>query len=76
MSDPFKCPACGTPMIQKSRLRLIMVGLGLIVSSGLAVVIPALWIPCLIGAFTGIFLLVWATAGKGRWCRQCKTFKF
>ena len=75
MQDPPKCPACGTEMIQMSRSRLLVVGIGMIASVGLAVVVPVLWVPGIIAALTGVFLVVWATAGKGRWCRQCKTFR-
>ena len=25
---------------------------------------------------TGIYLIVWATLGKGSWCRNCKRFGF
>jgi hypothetical protein len=76
MNDQPKCPTCGTVMIQKSRPRLIIVGVCLVASLGLAVAVPMLWIPSLLTTATGIFLIVWATAGNGRWCRQCKTFKF
>ena len=76
MSEQPNCPTCGTVMIQKSRPRLIIVGVGLIASLGLVRLAPMFWIPCLIVVPTGVFLIVWATVGKGRWCRQCKTFKF
>ena len=75
MSDQPKCPTCGTVMIQKSRSRLIAVGFFMVALLSLAGMLPFLWIPCVLVALTGVFLIVWATAGKGRWCRQCKTFK-
>ena len=75
MKAQAKCPVCGTEMIQKSQARLVTVGIASIATLGLAVVVPALWAPCIIAALTGTYLLVWATAGKARWCRQCKTFR-
>jgi len=62
-------------MIQRSRPRLLAVGLCLIASVGLRVVVPMPWAPSIIAALTGAYFVVWATAGKGRWCRQCKTFR-
>lgn len=62
-------------MIQKSRARLLAVGGGLIASVGVALFVPVLWVPCLVAALAGSYLVIWATAGKGRWCRQCKGFK-
>ena len=75
MHDQPKCPVCGTQMIQKSRARLLVVGFCMISSISLAFLAPALWVPSVIAALSGIFLVIWATAGKGRWCRQCKTFR-
>ena len=75
MNDLSKCPVCGTEMIQRSRLRLLVVGFCMMASVGLAVVGPVLWGPSILAALAGAFLVTWATAGKGRWCRQCKTFR-
>ena len=70
------CPTCGGEMIQKSKTRLIVVGLGMIASIGIAFIFPLFWGPGIILVLTGIYLLVWATVGKGRWCRTCKKFSF
>ena len=63
-------------MIQKSRARLVVVGGLLLAASALALVIPHFWVPALILAFTGIYLLCWGTLGRGGWCRNCKKFSF
>jgi hypothetical protein len=62
-------------MIQKSRARLFFVGVLFLASNTLALRFPVLKIPCVVASLTGIYLLVWALAGKGRWCRECKTFR-
>ncbi len=63
-------------MIQKKRGRLFFVGILFVASIALAFRFPVLWIPCIIVSLTGLYLMIWATAGQGRWCRQCKTFRF
>jgi preprotein translocase subunit SecF len=70
----FSCPSCGGEMIQKSKARLIVVGLCMIASVAIAFVFPWFWAPGIILALTGIYLLAWATLGKARWCRNCKKF--
>lgn len=62
-------------MIQKSRSQLIMVGLGMIALCGLTLALRTLRAPGLVAGLTGIFLIIWATVGKGRWCTRCKTFR-
>lgn len=66
------CPTCGGPLIQKSRARLAIVGVPLLAGPGLTYVAAWLWIPGIVVGLTGAYLLYWATAGRGRWCRQCK----
>ena len=70
----FSCPACGGEMIQKSKTRLIVVGLCMIASVAIAFFVPLFWAPGVILVLTGVYLLVWATIGKARWCRVCKKF--
>ena len=70
----FSCPTCGGEMIQKSRTRLIVVGLCMSASVALAFAVPLFWAPGIILALTGIYLLAWATLGQARWCRNCKKF--
>ena len=60
----FSCPTCGGEMIQKSRARLIVVGLCMIASVALAFAIPLFSAPGIILALTGIYLLAWATLGE------------
>ncbi len=71
----FSCPSCGGEMIQKSRARLSIVGLCMSASVAMAFVFPGFWVPGIILALTGIYLLVWATFGQARWCRTCKAFR-
>jgi hypothetical protein len=70
----FSCPTCGGGMIQKSKARLLAVGFGMIASMAIAFFFPLFWAPGIILALTGIYLVVWATLGKARWCRNCKKF--
>ena len=70
----MKCKTCDGEMIQKSRIRLAMVGIVMLATLALAFVIPHFWVPAIILAFTGAYLLVWATLGRGCWCRNCKKF--
>ncbi len=61
-------------MLQKSRLRLFLVGLGMIASLPVAGFVPFFWGPAIILVPAGAYLIVWATLGRGRWCRTCKKF--
>jgi hypothetical protein len=63
-------------MIQKSRVRLVITGAVMLASSALALVIPHFWAPAIILSLTGVYLLCWATLGRGGWCRSCKKFGF
>jgi hypothetical protein len=62
-------------MIQKSRARLFVVGAVMIASVALAFFVPYFWVPGSLLFLTGSYLVVWATLGKGCWCRNCKTFR-
>jgi hypothetical protein len=70
----FSCPTCGGEMIQKSKTRLIVVGLCMIASVAIALVFPFFWAPGIVLVLTGLYLLVWATIGEAKWCRTCKKF--
>ena len=72
----MKCRTCDGEMIQKSRTRLAGAGLLMLAACALAFIIPYFWLPAIILAFTGVYLLVWATLGRGCWCRNCKKFSF
>ena len=73
-SHPPKCPVCGGDLIQKNRMRLLVVGLLMVLASTLAWLVPLLHVPAIILFLTGLYLVVWATLGRGRWCRNCKLF--
>lgn len=68
------CPSCGGEMIQKSKARLIIIGLCMLASVVIALAVPWFWAPGIILALTGIYLLLWATLGNACWCRNCKKF--
>jgi hypothetical protein len=70
----MQCRTCGEEMIQKSRRRLLVVGALMVASIGLAPFVPFLWAPGILLFLAGVYLLVWATLGKGCWCRACKRF--
>jgi len=72
----MKCKTCDGEMIQKSRRRLLSVGLLMCGSIAIAIFRSWFWGPGIILLLTGIYLIVWATLGKGCWCRNCKRFGF
>jgi hypothetical protein len=61
-------------MIRKNRLRLFVVGAVMVASLSLAAYVPYFWAPGIVLALAGVYLLTWATLGKGSWCRTCKKF--
>jgi hypothetical protein len=68
------CKRCGGEVVQKSRGRLILVVILLVAALGLGFLWWPLWLPATVCALTGAYLLAWASVGRGRWCRQCKSF--
>ena len=74
MPENPSCPACGGPLIQKSRTKLIVTGLCMSASLVAAIFIPLLLVPAIILTLAGLYLFAWGTIGKGRWCRNCKRF--
>ena len=68
------CKRCGGEVVQKSRARLAGVGILMLAGVGLGYFATVLWIPAVILGLTGAYLLVWASVGRGRWCRGCKRF--
>ena len=68
------CPTCGGEVIQKDRWMLIIDGFALIVTAVLETYLPWLAILTVPQAIAGVYLIVWATIGRGLWCRQCKKF--
>jgi len=61
-------------LIQRNRALLAAVGVLMCGAPLLAWQVPWLWIPATLSFLAGIYLLGWATAGRGAWCRQCKSF--
>ena len=70
------CNTCGGEMIQKSRWRLLIVGVLMLAAIGGVLLTPLFWAPGIILMLTGAYLIVWATLGRGCWCRTCKKFGF
>ena len=71
-----ECSRCHGPLILKSRPRLVGVGILLIATLALGPLAGWLWVPVCLAAVTGVYLVVWGTAGRGRWCRACKAPTF
>ena len=69
-----KCKTCGGVMIQKNRSRLFIIGALMIASLGITGLVRLFWIPGIVLLLTGSYLIIWATLGKGCWCRTCKKF--
>jgi hypothetical protein len=61
----MKRKSCDGEMIQKSRVRLAVVGIFVLASFALAFVIPHFWMPAVILAFTGAYLILWPRLVKG-----------
>jgi hypothetical protein len=70
----INCTTCGGVMIQKSRSRLFIVGALMIASLSITAFARLFWIPGIVLLLTGAYLIIWATVGKGCWCRTCKKF--
>ncbi|HVA51868.1 MAG TPA: hypothetical protein VNH11_36335 [Pirellulales bacterium] len=68
------CKRCGGEVVQKPVARLMLVGVAMLAGAGLGAGSPMLWVPAAVLGLTGIYLLIWALAGRGRWCRGCKRF--
>jgi hypothetical protein len=69
-----QCRRCGGEVVQKSPVRLAVVGALMLASTGVAMVSAWLRLPSAILGLTGAYLLAWATVGRARWCRGCKRF--
>ena len=68
----MRCRTCGGDMVQKSRLRLSAIGLLMTTSIAIVFRFAWFWVPAILLIPMGIYLLVWATLGRGYWCRSCK----
>ena len=71
-TDALRCRTCGGALLQKNRLILFTVGMGMAASLVSALLFPLFWAPGIILGLAGAYLIVWAVLGKGRWCRNCK----
>jgi hypothetical protein len=72
--DVDACRRCGSEVVSKSRARLVLVGVLMIGALCVGPLWAPLWGPATLSAATGAYLLLWATLGRGRWCRTCKRF--
>jgi fatty acid desaturase len=72
MTEPTRCNRCQGELTHRSRPQLLWVGIALCLLPLAAIRIPLLWLPAIFMIFAGTYLVYWATAGKGLWCRQCK----
>jgi hypothetical protein len=70
----MKCPTCGGETVQKNRVLLFAVGAVMLATPALAGVAAIFWAPAIVLFLAGIYLVVWSTLGRGRWCRNCKKF--
>jgi uncharacterized membrane protein len=71
----MKCSYCGGELAQKSRASLFVASV-MMFGCGIAsfFIWPVFWIVGTLFLVTAVYLWVWATRGKGLWCRQCKKF--
>ena len=64
----------GHDCVQKDTVRLFVAGLAMVASPAVAAFVRFLWAQAIVLALTGIYLITWATLGRGYWCRECKKF--
>jgi fatty acid desaturase len=69
-----RCRRCGEDVVQRPVARLVLVGVAMLALAPFGVVWPPLWLPALLVALAGTYLVAWAVIGHGRWCRRCKRF--
>jgi hypothetical protein len=75
VSDSKLCPACNNVLIQKNRATLFFTGIALlIISVAIFIFLIALWPAAALLILIAGYLIIWSTAGRGLWCRQCKKF--
>ncbi|HKS65730.1 MAG TPA: hypothetical protein VJR26_00705 [Candidatus Acidoferrales bacterium] len=71
----MNCQHCGGELTQKSTASLFVAS---VIMFGCAVasffIWPIFWIVGMLFLATAAYLWVWATRGKGLWCRSCKKF--
>ena len=69
-----RCRRCGGEVVPKPRARPALVGTLMLTAVGMGTLRSPLWAPALVLGLTGVYLLTWASLGRGRWCRGCKRF--
>jgi hypothetical protein len=69
-----ECRRCGGEVVQKPRARLVLVGIVMLALVAMGPRSAWLWAPAVVFGMTGLYLLTWASLGRGRWCRGCKRF--
>jgi len=76
-NDNKTCPTCGGALIQKSRIKLFLAGMILMVLSSIVLIFNfKFWPFAILPILTAVYLIVWSSLGKGYWCRQCKNFPY
>jgi peptidoglycan biosynthesis protein MviN/MurJ (putative lipid II flippase) len=71
----MKCPGCGSELIQKSPVRLLLASAVMLAAAIAALFLYAVfWIAAAMFLVIAVYLLAWSTLGKGLWCRRCKSF--
>jgi hypothetical protein len=68
------CPSCGHELRQKSRSKLSLTGIVLLILAVPLMLRAYIWPLAILLAAIGLYLLMWSVFGKGRWCRRCKKF--
>jgi hypothetical protein len=61
-------------MVRRNPIRLVLVGLLMVAAPAMAAFLPFLWVPAIVSTLSGLYLIAWASLGKGYWCRECKRF--
>jgi len=72
LTDPGPCHRCRGPVTRRSRPLLLLVGILFCILPLPFLRIPLSWLPALFMIPAGLYLIYWASAGRGLWCRQCK----
>jgi hypothetical protein len=72
VNEPGRCDRCQSELTRRSRPLLLFVGAALCLLPLPAIRMAWLWIPAIVMFLAGGYLIYWATAGRGLWCRQCK----
>src|SRR3954463_11285370 len=69
-----RCRRCGGEVVHKPRARPAPGGTLMIAAVGMGTIRSPLWAPALVLGLAGVYLLTWASLGRGRRCRGCKRF--